>query len=90
MANRDPLTKALWLCEDIPYSVYKEVVWEQIGRTGDKKFHERCVSCKYFRINVQASGRWLETCEVTGEQLIWRCGEFIKSDNCPFKEVKNV
>lgn len=48
------------------------------------------VSCKYFRMNVQASGRWLETCEVTDEQLIWRYGELIKSDRCPFKEVKNV
>lgn len=60
------------------------------SRTGDKKFHERCESCKYFRIGVQASGRWLEMCAATDEQLIWRCGEFIKSDRCPFKEVKNV
>lgn len=60
------------------------------SRTGDKKFHERCESCKYFRINVQASGRWVETCEATGEQLTWRHGELIKSDNCPFKEVENV
>ena len=36
MTNRDRLMKALWLCEDIPYSVYKSV-WEQISRTGDKK-----------------------------------------------------
>ena len=60
------------------------------SRTGNKKFHEHCMSCKYFRINAQADGRWLETCEVTGEQLVWRYGEFIKSDRCPFKEVKNV
>lgn len=59
------------------------------SRTGDKKFHTYCVSCKYFRMNVQASGRWLETCELTGEQLIWRCGEFIKSDRCPFKEEED-
>lgn len=55
-----------------------------------KKFLERCVSCKYFRMNVQANGRWLEMCAATGEQLNWRYGEFIKSDRCPFKEVKNV
>lgn len=60
------------------------------SRTGDKKFHERCESCKYFRIGVQASGRWLEMCAATGEQLVWRYGGLIKSDNCPFEEVKNV
>lgn len=26
-------------------------------------------------------------CAATGEQLIWRCGGLIKSDNCPFVEV---
>ena len=55
MANRDPLTKALWLCEDIPYSVYKEVVWEQISRTGDKS---------------TSRGGWMEECEVNGERII--------------------
>lgn len=66
------------------------------SRTGDKKFNtsctvsHNCVSCKYFRINVQADGRWLEMCEATSEQLIWRYGGLIKSDRCPFKEEKNV
>lgn len=57
-----------------------------MSRTGDKKFHQYCVSCKYFRIGVQASGRWLEMCAATGEQLIWKYGGLIKSNNCPFKE----
>ena len=26
MTNRDRLIKALWLCEDVPYAVYREVV----------------------------------------------------------------
>lgn len=66
------------------------------SRTGDKKFNTsctvppNCMSCKYFRINVKAYGRGLEMCEATGEQLIYRYGELIKSDNCPFEEVKNV
>lgn len=57
------------------------------NRTRDKKFHQHCGQCKYFRIGVQPSGRWLEMCAATGEQLIWRCGGLIKSDNCPFVEV---
>lgn len=40
-------------------------------------------------MNVQPDGRWLETCEATGEQLIWLYGELKKSDNCPFKEVED-
>lgn len=60
------------------------------SRTGDKKFHERCEPCKYFRVGVRSGDRWLEMCAATGEQLVWRYGEFIKSDNCPFMEVKNV
>lgn len=59
-------------------------------KTEYKKFHERCVSCKYFRLNAQVDGRWLEMCAATGEQLVWRYGGFIKSDRCPFKEMKNV
>lgn len=90
MTNRDPLTKALWLCEDVPYSVYKEVVREQIGRTGDKNSHKCCEPCECFRLELQHDGGCLKVCAVTGEQLIWRCGELIKSDRCPFKEVKNV
>lgn len=60
------------------------------SRTGDKKFHTYCESCKYFRIGVRVSDRWLEMCAATGEQLVWRYGGFIKSDRCPFKEMKNV
>lgn len=52
MTNRDRLMKALWLCEDIPYSVYKSV-WEQISRTGDKKSPGRCEQCKHYRIKVR-------------------------------------
>ena len=66
------------------------------SRTGDKKFNtsctvpHKCMSCKYFRINLQADGRGLEMCEATCEQLIYRQGGLIKSDRCLFKEVKNV
>lgn len=60
------------------------------SKTGGTKILNHCELCKYFHIEVRQGGRWLETCEVTGEQLVWRCGEFIKSDRCPFKEVKNV
>lgn len=62
------------------------------GRTGEKTFnnHNYCTSCEYFRMNVQPDGRWLETCVVTGEELIWIYGQLKKSDHCPFKEVKNV
>lgn len=60
------------------------------SRKVDKYSHEYCELCEYFRLAVQQDGGCLELCSVTGEQLIWRCGEFIKSDRCPFKEVKNV
>lgn len=84
MTNRDRLMKALWLCEDIPYSVYKSV-WEQISRTGDKKSPGRCEQCKHYRIKVRPGGGWMEVCEVNGERIICNI-----SDDCPFKEVKNV
>lgn len=58
------------------------------SRTGDKTFHGCCISCEYFRIKVQAGGRWLETCEATYEQLIRDDkGELKKSDFCPFTGV---
>lgn len=60
------------------------------SRTEDKKFHKYCELCEYFRLEVKQCGKCLKICAVTGEQLIWRRGEFIKSDRCPFKEVKNV
>lgn len=65
------------------------------SRTGDKKFNisctvpHNCMSCKYFRINVQADGRLLYMCEATCEQLIWKYGGLIKSDNCPFMKVED-
>lgn len=42
MTNRDRLIKALWLCEDVPYSVYREVVHHHLckGDTWQKDFHE--------------------------------------------------
>lgn len=58
------------------------------SRTGDKKFHKKCELCEYFRLELQHDGRCLELCSVTGEQLIFRCIEFIKSDRCTFKEVE--
>ena len=85
MTNRDRLMKALWLCEDIPYSVYKEVVLEQIGRTGDKKSPRRCEQCKHYRIKVRPGGGWMEVCEVNGERIICNI-----SDDCLLMEVKNV
>lgn len=55
------------------------------SRTGDKKFHNRCERCKYFHIEVQQGGGWLEICEVTGGRVIG--SDEVKSDNCPFREV---
>lgn len=63
------------------------------SRTGDKKVFNKsctalhnCMSCKYFHIEVQRGGGWLEICEVTGGRVI---GSYeVKSDNCPFMEVK--
>lgn len=51
--------------------------------------HKYCELCEYFRLAVQQDGGCLELCAATGEQLIWRCGEFIKSDRCPFKEEED-
>lgn len=59
------------------------------SRTGDKWFHNHCKLCKYFRLELQQGGGCLEICEFTGEQLIWRYGELIISDNCPLMEVED-
>lgn len=61
-----------------------------VSRTGDKNSHEYCELCECFRLEVKQGGGCLKICAVTGEQLIWRYDELIKSDRCPFKEVKNV
>lgn len=58
------------------------------SRTGDKKFHNHCNLCKYFHLEVQEGGGWLEICEVTGGRVIGS-GEYNKSDRCPFSEDKN-
>lgn len=54
------------------------------SRTGDKKFHNQCNLCKYFHLEVQEGGGWLEICEVTGGRVIGSDEGF---DNCPFMEV---
>ena len=59
------------------------------SRTGDKKFHNHCELCKYFRFEVQQGGGWLEICEVTGGRVIGSDEVLNKSDNCPFMEVKD-
>lgn len=56
------------------------------SRTGDKKFHNHCELCKYFHLEVQQGGGWLEICEVTGGRVIGSDEGF---DNCPFKEVED-
>lgn len=58
------------------------------SRTGDKKFHNQCDLCKYFHLEVQQGGGWLEICEVTSGRVIGS-GEYNKSDRCPFREDKN-
>lgn len=59
------------------------------SRTGDKKFHNQCDLCKYFHLEVQPGGGWLEICEVTGGRTIWVDEGLNKSDNCPFMEVED-
>lgn len=60
-----------------------------VSRTGGKKGYNPCELCKYFRLEVQEGGGWLEICEVTGGRLIWSDEGFYKSDNCPFMEVSD-
>lgn len=59
------------------------------SKTGGTKILNHCELCKYFRIGVQPSGRWLEMCAATGEQVIWSDEVLNKSDNCPFMEVED-
>lgn len=59
------------------------------SRTGDKKFHNHCELCKYFHLEVQQGGGWLEICEVTGGRVIGSDEGLNKSDNCPFMEVED-
>lgn len=58
------------------------------SKTGDKKFHNHCELCKYFHLEVQQGGGWLEICEVTGGRVIGS-DEGLKSDNCPLMEVED-
>lgn len=64
------------------------------SRTGDKKVFNKsctalhnCMLCKYFHLEVQEGGGWLEICEVTGGRVIG--SDEVKSDNCPFMEVED-
>lgn len=59
------------------------------SRTGDKKFINHCELCKYFHLEVQQGGGWLEICEATGGRVIWGDEGLNKSDNCPFMEVED-
>lgn len=59
------------------------------SRTGDKKFLNHCELCKYFHLEVQQGGGWLEICEVTGGRVIGSDEVLNKSDNCPFMEVED-
>lgn len=59
------------------------------SRAGDKKVHNQCERCKYFHLEVQPGGGWLEICEVTGGRTIWGDEGLNKSDNCPFEEVED-
>ena len=62
------------------------------SRTGNKKFHNHCELCEYFRLELQHDGRCLERCSVTGDKIttiIFRSIESIKSARCPFKEVED-
>ena len=57
------------------------------SRTGDGYSHEYCEKCKYFHLEVQEGGGWLEICEVTGGRVIG--SDEVKSDNCPFIGVSD-
>lgn len=54
------------------------------SRKVDGYSHEYCEPCKYFNLEVQQGGGWLEICEVTGGRTIWGDEGLNKSDNCPF------
>ena len=57
------------------------------SRKVDGYSHEYCKKCKYLHFEVQEGGGWLEICEVTGGRAIG--SDEVKSDNCPFMEVKD-
>lgn len=57
-------------------------------RTEIKELPEYCEQCKYFHIEEQQGGGWLEICEVTGGRVIGSGEGLNKSDNCPFMEVE--
>lgn len=59
------------------------------SRKVDGYSHEYCEQCKYFHIEVQHGGGWLEICEVTGGRTILGDEGLNKSDNCPFMEVED-
>lgn len=57
------------------------------SKTEGKKILNHCERCKYFHVEVQEGGGWLETCEVTGGRVIG--SDEVKSDNCSFMEVED-
>lgn len=59
------------------------------SKTEGIKILNHCELCKYFHLEVQDGGGWLEICEATGGRTIW-CDEGLnRSDNCPFMEVED-
>lgn len=58
------------------------------SKTEGTKILNHCEPCKYFHLEVQPGGGWLEICEVTGGRVIGS-DEYNKSDRCPFREDKN-
>lgn len=54
------------------------------SRKVDGYSHEYCERCKYFHLEVQEGGGWLEICEVTGGRVIGSDEGLNKSDNCQF------
>ena len=62
---------------------------EKVRKRLDGSFIIPCDPCKYFHLELQEGGGWLEICEVTGGRTIWGDEVLNKSDNCPFMEVKD-
>ena len=59
------------------------------SKTEEIKILNQCDLCKYFHLEVQEGGGWLEICEVTGGRVIGSDEGLNKSDNCPFMEVED-
>ena len=59
------------------------------SKTEGTKILNHCELCKYFQLEVQEGGGWLEICEFTGRRVIWGDEVLIKSDTCPFMEVED-